>query len=331
MRFAAALTRRLAGLAMLVMGAGALAPVTARAQQPGYPSRPVTIVHPYPAGGVVDVMARLLASEFSRRLGQPFVVESRPGGTYTIAMRSVKRALPDGHTLLMHTNGFTMVQSTVRNTGLDARTDFEPVGLVGEGPFGLFVHASVPAHSVGELVDFARRHPGKLNYGSAGVGGVTHLITARLLGAAGVSMVHVPYAGGPAVMQALLRNDTQVMVWDVPALMRQNKGQLRLLAVTGKDRFAGAPEVPTLQQAGIDVVSSSYMALFAPAGTPSPVLDRLNAALKEVLAAPEVLKALEGMSWTPTWSSRDAARRRVQSEVQDWADTVRAANIPLAE
>lgn len=319
------ITRRQAVLA------GMLDLVLPSAMAQDYPARPVTIVHPYPAGGVADIFARLLATDLSKRFGQAFIVDAKPGGTYTIGMRAVKRAPPDGYTLLLHTNALTLVQSTLKNSGLDVRTDYEPVSMLGQGQFGLFVQASAPVKTVQELISYAKRNPGKLNYGSAGTGSATHLVTARMAHLAGVDMVHVPYAGGPALLQAFMRNDIQVLVWDSAAVLRQNKdSQFTMLAAMGSQRWSAAPAIPTLKEAGIDQESSSYLALLAPAGTPAAIAERLNAAVKQALNSPEITAWFSGVSWSPAWSSRAQLKRQIESEVDMWADTVKSAHIQLA-
>lgn len=324
-RASAAIPLMCAMIAVASMGV-----LPARAQ-PTYPTKPVTIILPFPAGGVVDLGARVFAQDFSKRFGQQFIVEPRPGGSYMVGMRLVKSAAPDGHTLMMHSNGINMVQSTLKNPGLDARTDFAVITPAVSASQGVWINASVPATNMKEFVEYARKNPGKLNYGTTGVGGAVHLPTARMLNLTGLDIVHVPYGGGPQLMGALMANDIQMLLWEVPMLQRQNKGQLRLLAMIGNERSKLAPEVPTLREASIDMAAPFWLGFFATGGTPQPVLAQLNAGVRDALQTPELAKYLAAQGWSPAWMPLDAARKLIAAEVEQWAQTVKNAKIPLSD
>jgi tripartite-type tricarboxylate transporter receptor subunit TctC len=296
-----------------------------------YPAKPVTIVVPFPAGGVVDLGARVFAQDWTKRLGQQFIVEPRPGGSYMVGMRLVKNAAPDGHTLMMHSNGINMVQSTLKNPGLDVRTDFAVITPAVSASQGVWIHTSVPATNMKEFVEYVRKNPGKLNYGTTGVGGAIHLPTARMLSLTGLQMVHVPYGGGPPVMGALAAGDIHLLLWEVPSIARQNKGQLRLLAMIGNERSKLSPEVPTLREAGIDMAAPFWLGFFATGGTPQPVLAQLNAAVRDALQSPDVSKYVAAQGWSSAWMPLDAARKLIAAEVEQWAQTVKSASIPLAD
>lgn len=325
---------RVGAVSVVLAALGALTLVSATpawAQPAAYPSKPVTIVVPYPAGGVVDIPTRLFAQDFTKRLGQQFIVDPRPGGNFMIGMRLVKNAAPDGHMLMMHTNSMTIVQSTQKNPGIDVRADYAPISLAMRGDQGVWVNASVPAKSIKELIEYVRQNPGRLNYGSSGVGGASHLPAVRVLSLAHLDIVHVPYAGGPQLMSALSTGDVHLLFWDLATLTRLNKGQLRLLATLGKERSPLYPDVPTLQEAGIDFANSFWLGFFAPAGTPQPVVAKLNGAVRDALQSPEISAYLKTQSWVPAWTTPEVTRQLIAAEVEQWAQTVRTANIPLSD
>ena len=302
-----------------------------RAQLAVWPARSVTIVVPFPAGGVVDLAARVFSQDFAKRFGQQFLVEPRPGGSYMVGMRIVKAAAADGYTLMMHSNGINMVQSTLKNPGMDVRNDFAAITPAISSPQGVWINASLPATTLKEFIDYARQSPGKLNYGTTGIGGAVHLPTARMLNLVGLNVVHIPYAGGPPVMGALSAGDIHLLLWEVASLSRQNMGQLRLLALIGNERSKLAPEVPTLRELGIDMAAPFWLGFFATGGTPQPVLAQLNAGVRDALQTPELVKYLNAQGWTPAWMSLDAARRLMVEEVEQWAQTVKSVGIALSD
>ncbi len=309
-----------------LLGWAAAAPAWA---QSDYPARPVTVIVPLGNGGVVDVAARLFAQDWGRRLGQSFVVENKPGAGGLLGMRLVKNAAPDGYTLLLHSNGLSMVQTMQKSPDVDVRRDFVPVSLALRGDLGVWVNSAVPANSMKELLEYARRNPGKLNYGSSGVGGAIHLPTEAALAKAGVSMVHVPYGGGLPMVNALIAGDIQVLFTDIGTLYRRKSDRVRFLAIAAKERSPLFPDAPTLPEVGVDFTNPFWMGLFAPAGTPAAVVNKLNATVRDSLQSPEITAFIRTQTWAPMGTSVEATRAQLASEVEEWTATVRRANIPL--
>jgi tripartite-type tricarboxylate transporter receptor subunit TctC len=297
--------------------------------QADYPARPVAIIVPLGNGGVVDVAARLFAQDWSKRLGQPFVVENKPGAGGLLGMRQVKNAAPDGYTLLLHSNGVTMVQTMQKTPDVDIRRDFAPISLALRGDLGVWVNSAVPANSMKELLDYARRNPGKLNYGSSGIGGAIHLPTEAVLAKAGVSMVHVPYGGGLPMVNALIAGDIQVLLTDIGTLYRRKSDKVKFFAIAAKERSPLFPDAPTLPEVGVDFTTPFWMGLFAPAATSPVVLAKLNAVVRDSLQTPEIQAFIRTQTWVPMGTTLDATRREMAQEVDQWTATVRGANIPL--
>jgi tripartite-type tricarboxylate transporter receptor subunit TctC len=237
---------RLAGLLPILALAAFLAPAPSDAQ---YPARPIRLVVPFTAGGVTDSVARITANQLSKSLGQPVVVENRPGADGAIAAQTVKAAAPDGYTLLFATNSVLAIPLLSKSAGFDAFADFMPVSTVGRFPFALFVHPEVPSKSVKDLVDYARANPGKLNYATVNPG--EQLITGQFIKATGVDMVRVPYKGGAAALPDLVAGRIHVYFTPVGnGLAHAKEGRVRMLATLLPERTPLAPEVPTMAEAG---------------------------------------------------------------------------------
>ncbi len=314
----------------LALLAAACLPVRADAQ--GYPVKPLRLVVPFPAGGNTDLYARPIAQKLGELLGQQVLVDNRPGAGGSIGGELVAKALPDGYTLIAGTTStFGIGPNLYRKLPYDPLRDFAPVILGALAQNMLIVHPSVPARSVRELVAIARAHPGKLNFASAGNGTSSHVAGELFKSLAKVDMTHVPYKGTGVAMVDLLSGQVD-MIFDSlgTALPQVKAGRLRALAVTGARRFELMPELPTVSESGVPGYEvSAWFAVFAPAGTPSDVIARLNADLNRVLQMPEIRAAwaLQGAEVGGGPPERLAAH--VRNELAKWGKVVREANIRL--
>ena len=309
-------------------GAAALLGLPGLAQ--GYPARPLRIVVPWPAGGLVDVAARQLGTRLQAALGQPVVVENRVGAGGSIGADVVAKAPADGHTLLFSTSALTINVAMQTKLPFDLQRDFEPVCLLAHAPSVLVVGPSINPASVQELVALARARPGQLSYGSAGVGSPAHLAGELLKSLQKLFIVHIPYTGAPAAMNDQLagRLDFQFANAAV-ALPQVRAGKVRALAVTGAQRFAALPQVPTMVEAGVaNFEADQWLGLLAPRGLPGAAQARLAAECQKALAQDDLRAALlqAGMTAAPagTPASFDAA---LKAELAKWSAVVKAANI----
>jgi len=314
--------------ACLVALVAIAAPLAAAAQD--YPTRPVVLVSPFPPGGSVSLVARIVAEKMGETLGQSIVVENRGGAGGTIGARSVAKSPPDGYTLLLgYTGTLAIGPSMYPNAGFDPRKDFAPVGRIGTAPTLLVVHPSVPVHSVAELIAYAKANPGKLNFGSAGIGTVGHLAGELMATMAGLRLVHVPYKGtGPAITD-LPGGHIPMMFTPVPTAHAQaESGLLRALAVTGAERSSLLPNVPTVAESGLPGYEAALRyGLVAPAGTPRAIIERLNKELRTALAAEDVRSRLaaDGAEVLPSTPEQYAAD--IDREEATWSKVVNALGL----
>ncbi|MFL5041976.1 MAG: Bug family tripartite tricarboxylate transporter substrate binding protein [Xanthobacteraceae bacterium] len=291
-----------------------------------YPTRPITLVVPYAAGGGNDVMARTVADTMSRVLGQQIVVENRAGAGGTIATRQVAKSAPDGYTLVIGGAGTLAVNPTLYgNVGYDPRKDFAPVGLIGTSALIILVHPSIPARSIRELIDLAKQEPGKLNYASAGVGSGIHLGTVLFEHMADVKLTHVPYRGTGPALTDLLGGHVAVYFSSLPSAVGIVKdGKVRALGVTGSKRSPVFPDVPTVAEAGLpEYEAVLHYGIAAPAGTPRPIVDKLNAALRTAMAAPETQQRMATEGTEPLASTPEEYAADIDREETKWSAIVR--------
>ena len=293
-----------------------------------YPNRPITLIVPFPPGGSTTIVGRIIADKMSEVLGQSTVVDNRGGAGGTIGSRAVAKSAGDGYTILLgYTGTLAIGPSLYGNVGYDPRTDFEPIGRIGTAPNTLVVHPSMPVRSVPELIAYAKANPGKVNYGSAGIGTVSHVCGEYFASAAGVKITHVPYKGtGPAIID-LLGGHIPMAFAPVPATHENAKtGMLRMLAVTSAVRSTLLPEVPTIAEAALPGFEAVLRyGLVAPPGTPRPVIEKLNAALNTVLTSPDVRArlAIEGAEPLPSTPAEYAAD--IDREETQWSKVVKAS------
>jgi tripartite-type tricarboxylate transporter receptor subunit TctC len=312
-----------------ILAAPMLAPA-ARAQAPWAPGRPVTLVVPFPPGGPTDLAARVMQGGVSAALGQSVVVDNRPGATGAIGSRHVAQSAPDGHTLLVAASGTLTINPVVmRSPGYDVERDFAPVTLVMSAPNMLVVHPSVPARTVAEVVAWMKAQRGGVPYASSGVGSSEQLGMELFRLRTGVEATPVPFAGGPAAMQAVIASQAPVAVLNAATVSPHvQSGALRGVAVAGPRRFAALPDVPTMAEQGLpDIVSGSWTAVVAPAAVPAPVLDRLNEVMVAALRMPEVTERLARTGFTVDASSRADLGRLIAADLARWRAVAREARI----
>ncbi|WP_241665243.1 Bug family tripartite tricarboxylate transporter substrate binding protein [Teichococcus oryzae] len=300
------------------------------ARPAGAQSGTITLIVPTAPAGTTDFAGRLLAEPLARRLGQSVVVENRAGANGAIGTGAVARARPDGTTLLVQYSGYHVgTPAIVPNLGYDVVKDFAPVGLLMDAPQVLFLHPSVPAKTVAELVDYAKARPGELNYASSGNGSMQHLVTELWKQQAGLDIAHVPYRGTGPATQDLLTGRVQMFITTPPPLMPYVKdGSLRALAITSAERHPALPEVPTMAESGQPgFVQLAWFAVFAPAATPEPVLKRLSDAVAAVVQEPDFRRRAEEQGAVIRALEPAALQQRVRDELEEWTTVARNANI----
>jgi len=310
----------------LALGFALLATTGALAQD--YPSRPVTLIVPYAAGGGNDVMARIVAEKMSRSLGQQIVIENKGGAGGSIATRQVAKAAPDGYTLGLGGTGTHAINPTLYpNVGYDPRKDFAPVGLIATSALVVLVNTSVPATTIGELIALARRDPGKLNYASAGVGSGIHLGAELFATMAGVKLTHIPYKGSAPALTDLVGGHVAIYFSSLPpaiALIRE--GKVRALAVTGPQRSALLPDLPTIAEAALPGYESVlHYGIVAPAGTPRPIVEKLNAAMQAALAEADVRERIIADGAEPLPGTPEDYAADIDREETKWSKVVRVS------
>jgi tripartite-type tricarboxylate transporter receptor subunit TctC len=310
--------------------AALLAASAAEAQT--YPAKPVTIVMGFPGGGSLDAALRPLAAKLAHRLGQPVVVENRPGAAGTLGASTVARAAPDGYVLLFGVAAnLAVAPASMRQPPYDPTRAFTPVGEVAQGPYLWLVRADNPAHDMAGFIAWTKEHPGKVNYASPGRGTVHHLATEMLKRETGADMTHVPYKGGSVLATALLGGEVQAMIESPSAFVPLIRaGKVRALAVTGEHRLAALPDVPTLDEQGIHGLNvHSWWGLVGPAGMPAPIVARLNAALNEALREPDLRELYARLSATPTPGTPEAFGAHIAKEWRRWQGFVANSGLDL--
>ena len=306
----------------------ALLTLAAPARAQDYPARPVKILIAFPVGGLLDAVSRIVSEKLSGVLGQQFVIEARPGAGGTLATAAVARAEPDGYTLMMINDNHALNPSVFKNIPYDSIKDFAPIGFVGSSPLVFCINAGLSPRTVKELVELAREKQGALTYGSVGVGSASHLAGEMFTAATGVPMQHVPYRGGaPALNDLVAGHLNTQMLSAVVALPHIEAGKLRPIAVTHASRLEVLPDVPTIAEAGYPLEAAYWFGLVAPAGTPPPVVARLEKALADVLAMPDVKKRLTDMGAVVTPLSGRDFGGFIRGEMTKWADVIHKANI----
>jgi len=299
-------------------------PFAASAQK--YPDKPVHFVVPYPPGGPLDTIARLLGQKVSERIGQPVIVENKPGAGGNIGADSVAKSAPDGYTILMGAVATHAINpSLYAKIPYDPVKDFAPITLIGVTPNVLVVNASIPAKDVKEFIAYAKANPGKLNYGSGSTGSAGHLAGELFNSMAGVEMAHIPYKGAAPAMQDLLGGQIQLMFDNMASALPQVKsGKIRALAVTTPKRASGAPELPTIAEAGLPGFDiSTWFGLFAPANTPKDIVAKLHDEFVRALTLPEVKERFAALGVEPAGNKPEEFAAYIKSEAAKYANVVK--------
>jgi tripartite-type tricarboxylate transporter receptor subunit TctC len=310
-----------------VVLAAVMMPAAALAQS--YPNRPITIIAPYPPGASTDFMARLLKDPMSETLGQPIVVENRPGAGGSTATGNVAFAAPDGYTLLFTVNApVTMNKFLQKSYPIDPREQLAPIVNTAEVQLALAVHESIPVKTVAELVAYAKERPGKLSYGSAGIGSAHHIAGELLKQKTGIDIQHVPYRGGGPAIQDLLAGHIALSFGTTPAVLPHAQGgKIRIIALAEARRDPDMPDVPTVAETVPGVVTGTWLGLFAPAGTPQPIIDKLNKAAVDALKRPDVIAKMKTQGAKPVGSTPAELTALVKSEYAHWEKVIPSLGI----
>ena len=318
-------------IAALLCATAFLAPGGAGAQ---YPARTIKWIVPYTPAGITDSLTRIVAQKLEASLGQPIVVENKPGANSIVGAEAVARSAPDGYTAL------TVIAAHAANATLyagrlpfDPVKSFAPVSLVAVAPLILTVNNDFPAKDMKELIAYARANPGKISFGSSGVGSAAHLTTELLKQTADIDMLHIAYKGTAPALTALLAGDIQVLV-DVPITMlpQVRAGKVRALGIFAAKRIVGAPEVPTIAESGGPAIEGSTWVMFlAPVGTPREIVSRLSRETAKILSAPDIRARFEQMGVEPAGGTPEEASRFLEEEIAKWAKVITTANVKLEQ
>jgi tripartite-type tricarboxylate transporter receptor subunit TctC len=296
-----------------------------------YPNRAVKIIVSAPPGGGLDIAARVIADRLTKMWGQPFVVENRPGAGGNLGAEAVAQAEPDGYTLLAAQPApLTTNVVMYKKLSFDPAA-FEPLAIMTSIPNTLAVRLDLPAASIAELIAYAKASPGKLNFGSQGVGTTPHLTGELFARVTGTQLTHVPYRGTAQAVNDLVAGNVDMLFFQLDSVREQYRAhKVKMLAVTTAARIASVPEVPTMEEAGVkDFRSDSWNALAAPPKTPAPIVAKLNDAINAVLKEPETAEHLRSMNMTPVGGAPDAAKNFIRQETERWGEVIRAAKISL--
>jgi tripartite-type tricarboxylate transporter receptor subunit TctC len=311
--------------------AASLASGTAHCQPDKYPTKPIRLVVPFSPGGISDILARIVASSVTESLGQPVIVDYRPGAGGNIGTELVARAVPDGYTLLFCSSAVARNPSLYRKLGYDPIKDFSPVAEVASATNLVVVNPSLPARNIKQLIELARAKPGAINYGSGGNGTSGQFAAELFKLSANVNFVHVPYKGAEPSVIGLLSGEVQLMFAPLPLVLPHvNAGKLIPLAVTSLTRSRAIPNLPTIAESGIpgfDV--TAWFGVLAPASTPKIVISRLNTGINKALQLPEVQERMAGQGAEPSISTPDDFGKYIRSEVKTWSEVIKRAGIKM--
>ncbi|MCA0242257.1 MAG: tripartite tricarboxylate transporter substrate binding protein [Proteobacteria bacterium] len=311
-----------------LLQAAALLPLAAQAQ--AWPAKPLRLVVPFPPGGTTDVVSRLVAAELAKALGQPVVVENKPGAGTVIGVDSVAKAAPDGYSLVTVANSFCANQTLVKSLPYDSQRDLRPVALMGLSEHVLAAYPGSQIRNLADLVAAAKRAPGKLSYASFGNGTSAHLSGEMLKAAAGIDLIHVPYKGQAPALNDLLGGQVTVMFGNWPEFRGHVKsGKLVAVGMATLQRSTYAPEVPTLAEQGLKLESNSWNGVLAPRGVSDAVVQRLNAEINAALKAPTVVQAFEAGGITALPGTPERFGAFIASEIEKYAGVIRSARITL--
>jgi tripartite-type tricarboxylate transporter receptor subunit TctC len=303
--------------------------VAAAGAQDAYPSRPVRFILPFPPGGGTDILGRVIAERLSTSLGQPVVTENRGGAGGNVGAEAAAHSAPDGYTIVLVAPSLAISPSLYSKLNYDPVKDLAPISLVATVPNVMITNPSVEAKNLQEFIALARSKPGQMNFGSGGAGTSNHLAGELFNIVTGAKLVHVPYKGVNLAMQGVLAGEIQLVFIGIPAALPHIKaGKLRALALVAPQRSPALPDVPTVAEAGLkDFDVTTWYGVMVPAGTPRPIVTRLNGELVKIMQAPEVKERLAGMATDPLTSTPEEFAAYLRQEIAKWGDVVRKANL----
>jgi len=303
--------------------------VSAAGAQEAYPSRPVKFILPFPPGGGTDILGRVIAEQLSANLGQPVVTENRGGAGGNVGAEAAAHSAPDGYTIVLVAPSLAISKTLYSKLNYDPVKDFAPISLVATVPNVMITNPAVEAKNLQEFIELARSRPGAMNYGSGGAGTSNHLAGELFNIVTGTKLVHVPYKGVNLAMQGVLAGEIQLVFIGIPAALPHIKaGKLRALALVAPQRSPALPEVPTVAEAGLkDFEVTTWYGILAPAGTPRPIVSRLNAELVKIMHTPDVKERLASMATDPLTSTPEEFAAYLKQEIAKWGDVVRKSNL----
>jgi tripartite-type tricarboxylate transporter receptor subunit TctC len=315
-------------ISVAILLAGAMfAPLCAET----YPSKPIRLIAPFPAGGGADIVGRIIGQKLAERLGQPVVMENRPGAAGNIGLEATAKARPDGYTLVLTTPSLTISPSLYKKLNYDPVKDLEPIALTAQVPNLFLVRPSLPVKNIKEFVEYARANPGKLNFGGSGVGSSTHLATVLFMNLAKINLVNVTYKGSSQALIGLMGGEVDMVLIGPPAAMPLiQSGKLRALAVFSSDRLPSLPDVPTIKEAGIDNSEvTTWYGMLAPAGTPPAIINRLNAEWVKIAAMPDTVEKMRNAGFDTMSSTPEQFAELIKMEIARWAKVIKEANVRI--
>jgi tripartite-type tricarboxylate transporter receptor subunit TctC len=317
-------------LLVVTAGLGAALIADAALAQP-YPNKPVKLIVTYPAGGSSDLMARILAQKLGDAWGQPVVVESKPGAAGSIGMDYARREPPDGYSFVIGNLGPVTVNPILSKVPYDSERDFVPVSLISTGPNILVVNPATPVKTLGEMIDYARANPGKVNFGSSGPGSVAHLSGEMFKNDAKLNITHVPYKGGILSVQDLVAGHVQLVFSDaLPAMQFIKSGRLRAICVTGSERSPTVPEIPTCAESGMPgLVAVNWWGVLLPVGTPKPIVQRFHADIVKVMKDPDLKERFAQLGVDAVSSTPEEFAAFMRTEAVKYAKLIKDANIKV--
>lgn len=327
------ISRRIAAAALAALACAATLSTTGAQAQAAFPSKPITMIVPFPPGGPTDLVARVIAQEMSKSMGQPVIVDNKGGANGNLGAAVAAKAQADGYTMLYNTSSITLSPALYKSLSYDVKRDFAPVALTAVVPLALVVAPNVPVNNVKEFIAWVKANPGKVSYGSAGNGNVTHLGAFQFVQAHGLDAVHIPYKGSAPADIDLAGGQIQFMtdtVNSVMAFVRDKR--MKMLAVTTAKRMSLFPDVPTLAESGMPGFEvGAWQGLMVPANTPRPVIQRLNTEVLKALQSPEVRQKLALQGVEPLGSTPEEYGAYVTAEITRWARVVKQAGISLEQ
>jgi len=314
-----------------LIAAASLGLANSTVAQDSFPSRPVRMVVPFPAGGGSDILARALAQAFQKATNQPLVVENRTGGLGMIGAAACRNATPDGYTYCLPASDVMAVNPVVfKKVPYDVERDFVVIGSVATLPLAIVANGAIPVNDLKQLATWSQANKDKANFATWGVGSAAHLVLARFNQALGGSLTNVPYAGAPQMMQAVLSNDASAaLLFYGPIAQHLTTGKLKALAILGTERYPGLPNVPTVVEQGFDFTPTLYYGVFAPAGSPAPIVARMSQLIATAAADDEVRKTMHTQGFAPLVESPQAFAARLAKDRAAWAPIARSLNLAL--